>query len=428
MRAIWVRGATSLVLIVVVAFAARVGFAWSQERKIPREALAVVPVQQEAGHIAYALASGKGYCCVFRTETGPTAWLAPAYPVLLAGIFRIFGSFTVGAFFAAVALNIVFSATTCAPIFYLTKRLAGAGSAAGAAWVWALFPAGILFPFEWIWDTSLSALLGAMVLWATLAIKDSAKIRDWCGYGILWGLSLLTNPALGAIFPFLLGWVALRARKDRGLAWKYPAWTAMAAILCCLPWTVRNFQAFHAFIPLRSNFSFELWIGNNNIFDENAQGGRMSITRAEETRHYAQVGEMAYMREKRAEAVSFISAQPGLMGRLTVRRIVAFWMGTETPLKDFLETDSPLVRFIFVINFVLTIGTVGGVFVLWREKNVFVIPLAATVAIFPCLYYVTHTLLRYRHAMEPAMVILAVGAMLGCYGREPREERVTGRG
>src|SRR5258708_3019008 len=118
------RAATSLVLIVFIAFCARAWFALDQARKIPREALATVPFQQEAGIVAYALFSGQGFANVFRTATGPTAWLAPLYPILLAGIFRVFGSFTVPAFFAAVFLNILFSAATCVPLFYLTRRVA----------------------------------------------------------------------------------------------------------------------------------------------------------------------------------------------------------------------------------------------------------------------------------------------------------------
>lgn len=400
------KAATSLTLVVIAALCARAGFAWDQERKIPREALAIVPFQQETGNVAYSLASGKGFADVFRTDTGPTAWLAPVYPLLLAGMFRGFGSFTVAAFFAAVFFNILFSSAACIPIFYLTRRLSGLGAAALAAWVWALFPAGVFFPFEWIWDTSLSALLGALLLWATAELADSTKLRDWCGYGILWGLTLLTNPALGSVFPFLLGWAALRARKQNRLAWKFPVCALLAAVTCCVPWTVRNFAAFRTFVPLRSNFAFELWIGNNDIFDEHAQNGRTRITRAEETRRYAQVGELQYMLEKRAEAISFIASHPGLEWQLTGRRIVAFWMGTETPLRDFLHTDSLLVRFVFAVNLLLTAGVFAGLFVLFREKNPLAFPLAATVTIFPCLYYVTHTLLRYRHAIDPAIVIL----------------------
>ncbi|HXM91570.1 MAG TPA: hypothetical protein VN974_08470, partial [Candidatus Dormibacteraeota bacterium] len=98
--------ATSLALIVLVAIAARMIFAWDQARKIPPDVLRIVPFQQETGNIAYSLAQGKGFGGVFRMDSGPTAWLAPIYPLLIAGIFKIFGIFTARSFFAAVFLNI----------------------------------------------------------------------------------------------------------------------------------------------------------------------------------------------------------------------------------------------------------------------------------------------------------------------------------
>lgn len=394
-----------LPLIVLVAFGLRIGFAWNQVQKIPREVLAVVPFQQETGNIAFALASGKGYCCVFRTESGPTAWLAPVYPFLLGGIFRIFGSFTVHAFFAAVFVNIVFSALTCIPIFFIGKRFGGVGLASGASWLWVILPAGVMFPFEWVWDTSLSAFLGASVLWATLYVSESRRIRDWCWYGVLWGVTLLTNPSFGAALPFLGVWITWRRRKQQ-MSVRGPLLAALLLLLCCAPWTIRNYLAFHKFIPLRSNFPFELWIGNNDIFDEHAQNGRMRITRFEEVRRYTMVGETAYMREKWEEARSFISAHPALETRLTARRIVAFWMGTETPWKDFWSTDVWLVRVIFLSNLLLTAGTLTGIVVLFWKKSEFAFPVGAFAMIFPCVYYATHTLLRYRHGIDPMIVIL----------------------
>jgi hypothetical protein len=75
MKTAILRAATSLALIVIVAMGVRWAFAWDQARKISPDALGIVPFQQEAGNIAYALARGKGFSNVFRTETGPTAWL-----------------------------------------------------------------------------------------------------------------------------------------------------------------------------------------------------------------------------------------------------------------------------------------------------------------------------------------------------------------
>jgi len=77
----------------------------------------------------------------------------------------------------------VFSALACIPLFYAGKRIAGVGVAAVACWVWAIFPSGVMMPFEWIWDPSLSALLAAALLWATLYVADSRRARDFALYG-----------------------------------------------------------------------------------------------------------------------------------------------------------------------------------------------------------------------------------------------------
>ena len=408
-----IRGVTtSLAFILLMAIVARITFAWDQARKIPPGVLAIVPFQQETGNIAYSLAQGKGFGSVFRTDTGPTAWLAPVYPSLLGGIFKIFGNFTTRAFFAVAFLNIIFSSAACVPIYFAGKRIGGLGVASLAAWLWALFPNAIMMPFEWIWDTSLSALLAATILWSTLALTESNRVLNWCAYGLLWGFALMTNPALGTLLPFLLGWLACRGGQSYcGLGESRQRWVRVAlatgvAILCCVPWTVRNYSAFHRFIPLRSNLPFELWLGNNDIFDEHAPNGRKVITRTEETRRYAQLGETAYMQEKWQLAISFVASHPDLELRLTRRKFATFWTGVESPFKTFRETDSNLVRGILLCSLLTAVGAFGGLLVLWRRRSAAAFPLAVFPLIFPCLYYVTHADLRYRHPIDPVLCLL----------------------
>jgi len=404
--------AISLAFIVLVAMVARITFAWNQARKIPPGVLAIVPFQQETGNIAYSLTQGKGFGSVFRADTGPTAWLAPVYPLLVAGIFKIFGSFTTRAFFAAVFLNILFSSAACVPVFLAGKRIGGLGVASVAAWLWALFPSAIMMPFEWIWDTSLSALLAGTILWATLALAGSNRVLHWCGYGLLWGFALMTNPALGALLPFLIGWLACRGRLTycglgkSGQRWKRVGLAAGVAILCCGPWTIRNYTAFHRFIPLRSNLPFELWLGNNDIFDEHARNGRKAITRTEETRRYAQLGETAYMQEKWQLALSFIASHPGLELRFAGRKFAAFWTGVVSPFRTLRETDSNLVRGILLCSLFTAVGAFVGVLILWRRRSAITFILAAFPVIFPCLYYVTHADLRYRNPIDPVLCLL----------------------
>src|SRR5689334_12080743 len=48
----------------------------------------------EAGRIARSLALGQGFSNPLFGQTGPTAWLSPGFPVLLAGVFKVFGVYT----------------------------------------------------------------------------------------------------------------------------------------------------------------------------------------------------------------------------------------------------------------------------------------------------------------------------------------------
>jgi hypothetical protein len=426
--------ASSLLFITIVAFASRAAFAWDQEQKIPRDALAVVPFAQETGNIAYALANGQGFSSPFRNNTGPTAWLPPVYPFLLSIVFRIFGSFDIPALNAAILLNILCSTAACIPIFYIGKRLGGIPLAALSAWLWAIFPAAVMIPFEWIWDTSLSALLAALLLWTTLLVADSAKFRNWCLYGALWGFSLLTNAALGSLLLPFLSWAAYRAKKNHPFspratkaetpqqeisqssprtapAWQRAALTLAVAVLCCLPWTARNYLQFHRFIPLRSNFSFELWSGNNNIFDPHTGNAMARITLYGEVRQYTQLGETAFMQDKWRKATLFIRTHPLLEAKLLLARVISTWFGTQRPVADFLRTDFWLERTIFIVNALVFLGTLTGIVVLYRRRSTYAFPLAAAPVIFPVVYYITHTSLRYRHPLDPILLLLTALAL-----------------
>jgi Dolichyl-phosphate-mannose-protein mannosyltransferase len=411
MRRILRKAATSLTLMILVALGLRLTFAWNHARQVPDSVLSVVPFQTETGHIAYSMATGKGFSSPFQKDTGPTAWLAPVYPLLLTGIFKVFGIYTVRAFYAAVLSNCMFSAATCAPILYAGRRIAGLPSASVAVWLWAVFPNAVMMPFEWIWDTSLSALLAAAVLWATLEVAESRRRSAWCGYGLLWGLALLTNPSLGACLPVLLGWAAFRAWRRR-FGWRLPALALGLAVVCCMPWTARNYVVFHRLVPLRSNFPFELYIGNNENYDPQRRQRPAMITHDREILRYLRMGEMPFMDEERRKATAFMELHPRVEMELFARRFVDFWLGTAYPIDTFRQAESVGVRVILLCNFVLPFAALAGTVLMLQAKNPFAVPLVGFVALFPIVYYVTHTSLRYRHPADPVLLILVAIALV----------------
>lgn len=411
------KAASSLLLIVIVGVATRVGFACYQERQFSAKVLSIVPFQTEAGHIAYSIASGRGYSSPFQRDSGPTAWLAPVYPWILAGIFKLFGIYTLRSFVAALSLNILFSAVTCVPIFYTGKRVAGLGVGSGAAWLWALFPNAIIIPFEWIWDTCLSALLVAVLLWATLALAESHRLRDWSLYGLLWGVALLTNPAVALLFPVFLLWAAYRARHFEGKSRSFvrPALAAAIALLCCVPWTVRNYVQFHKLIPLRSNFAFELYVGNNENYEDQYKFRPGPVTQDREILRYLRMGEMPFMEQEKKKALAFIESHPRIELWLISQRFVDFWTGTATPVTTFRRADSMWLRLILLSNGAALLCAIAGVVVLFARRNPYAFPIVAIPAVFPLLYYVTHTSLRYRHPIDPVVLLLVAIGLRGLW-------------
>lgn len=423
------RAATSLFLILGVALGLRLAYFEYEVRTIPRQALQAVPFLYEPGDIAYSLAIGKGFSSPFRADTGPTAWTTPVYPLLVAGVFELFGTFTFSAFVAAVLLNILFSTLTCVPVYYIGKRIGGIVLGAAAAWLWAAFPNAVIIPFQWIWDTSLSGLLAATLVLATLAVAESSRIRDWCGYGLLWGISLMTNATLLAGLPFLLTWMAWRLYKRNGRWMAQAAVATGAIILCCVPWTARNFAVFHHFIPLRSPLGLQLWLGNNDQVRDDFSGWLHPIDNIAERAKYVRMGEVAYMNEKQREAIHWMVSHPGREAVLFKDRLIATWAGTPHPLRDFARAPL-LIRIVFVSNWLVTAGMLVGIGIFYCDARlrIYAIPVTAFPIVYPFAAYLSQALLRYRYPIDPMVVMLAAtGAvwLRQCLLKSNKFEKVT---
>jgi len=408
----WLRIAlTSLLPILIVAVAMRLWSAWDYQRHLPHRALSAIPFLFESGNIATSLAKGQGFASPFRVDTGPTAWMTPLYPLLLSWIMRIFGVYTYQSWVAAVLMNICFSTIACVPVYFTGKRLGGRGVAAIAGWLWAIFPNAILLSFQSLWDTSLSALLGISVVWATLRVVQSKRPVEWWGYGLLWGMALMANASLLSLLPFLLGWAVWRTgwRKED---LRNGALALGMVVLCCLPWTVRNYRVFHTFVPLRSVLGLQLWVGNNPDAKVVWLGEQHPIHDSSERDRYVQMGEIAYMQEKFHNSIGYIFTHPGHETELIFGRFNMFWTGgTPHPVTDFLHSRSAWFRYVLIFNLCAALGALAGIVLLFRTGNPDAFPIAVGPVIFPFAYYMTLSLPRYRHPIDPTLMVLLAFAI-----------------
>jgi len=148
-------------------------------------------------------------------------------------------------------------------------------------------------------------------------------------------------------------------------------------------------------------------MGNNEVFDDRSANINARITRYGEARRYGQLGETAFMQEKWNLAAEFIRTHKRLELRLTWWRFKMFWLGSFHPLQDFQNADSEWIRAIFIVNFLTALGGAAGIAVMFRRRSPFAFPAAAFVVVFPLVYYFAHASLRYRHPIDPVILLLA---------------------
>src|SRR5579864_603529 len=136
----WKRVRASEFWVVTIALALRVGWILIGHTYKFKAADDNFGFGWEMGRIGASVASGQGFSSPFGPTTGPTAWEPPLYPYLIAGVFHVFVIYSKASAFVLLALNSLFSALTCVPIFRIARRVFSEKVAVGSAWAWALLP------------------------------------------------------------------------------------------------------------------------------------------------------------------------------------------------------------------------------------------------------------------------------------------------
>src|SRR3984893_2461628 len=225
-------------------------------------------VGMENNLVALSLASGKGFFGPYPGYEAITAVIAPVYPFLSAIGYKIFHLDSFAGVLFCQTMNSAFSAATCWPIHAVGKKVFSERVGLASAWLWVFLPYAVLFPLEWTWDQSLGALMLALIMWATLALRGSTTSLHWSGYGLLWAFAALVNPTLCVLLPFLLGWLVIRRGQSSRSSARLVMRTVFLFVLALLPWTIRNYYAVDGLFFVKSNFGLELWLGNNPAVQE----------------------------------------------------------------------------------------------------------------------------------------------------------------
>ncbi|MGA7463318.1 MAG: glycosyltransferase family 39 protein [Candidatus Korobacteraceae bacterium] len=360
----------------------------------------------EPANLARSLAIGHGYSDPYVAATGPSALIPPIYPWIASLAFRAFGVFSHGAGFAMVVFNSVFSALTCWTVYRIARRVFNETVAVWSGWLWAASPFAIYYSVGWIWESTLSAFLLSLLFLLTLEMEGDARLTSWVVYALLWGIAGLTNTAELSWLPFSGCWLAYQLHR-RGKRFLVPVLLSAAVFWVTLsPWLVRNYLAFGQMVFIRDNFGNEFRSGNNPLsqgvkvanYDMAANGNIFAL--------YERMGEIAINKKQADEGKAWVSQHPQRFLELCLLRFYYFWGGIPRKYDtDPFASLKHLKNLLFLASSLLAIAGL----VLAIKKRVHGTFLFATLLLFyPLAYYISVTEPRYRHAIEPQLLILSM--------------------
>ena len=357
----------------------------------------------EMGRIGRSIALGQGFSSPYEGDTGPSAWEPPLYPILIGGVFKIFGIYSRTSAWVLLSINSLFATLTCIPIFLIGRKTFGEDIARWSAYAWGLNPYVWYWSIHWIWDTTLTPFLLACIFLLALQLQDWTGWQGWALFGALYGIGALANPTTLAFLPFCGLWI-WRQRHRRGLP--SLGGVVVASILFWValsPWLARNYTVFGRFVFIRDDFGLQFRLGNWKGADGMLMAYLQPNLDREELGKFQSMGERGYAELCQREAFEWIRENPGRFAVISLKRLFYYWNGVPRETNSVSPLDFRTSG--FLATSVLALWGLGRAI---RQKRPGAWLFAGLVLTYPTVYYFVFPHARYRHPIEPELTVLIV--------------------
>lgn len=381
----------------------------------------LAPIVAEMYEIAQGYARTGVVSDAYHFGSGPTAHAAPAWPVFVGSIYRIFGLHSSLSEYVLTAVALLLVGTS---IVLFDRIMARLGTPAWARLAAVAFVALVPLNFELevellrTWEQAVAA--AAMAAFLLLVLRLDARpqrlrLLEIAGLAALIAPVTMLSPAAALGAYGCLGLLALRRRSVLAVG-AAAALAVLWVVLLSYPWALRNEQALGERVWSRSNFGFVFAEGFHAAAVDPADPRQVFIDRMAEIdpfeRHKgfaamtAAGGEPGYNRYWTSRTWAWAGAHPADAARIALRHVREFflppqWLWTAyTNAARFVAAKQALVWGTAIFGF---LGVGWG---LWRRDYRYLYVLAMLV--LPAAPYIlAQPIIRYRYLIATLLVFLA---------------------
>lgn len=361
--------------------------------------------------IAWNLVKGNGYRENLEVDIlhdYAIARVGPLYEYLLAGIYTVFGHhyepvWILQAFLHALTAYFIFATALLVFKDSDKRETIGLWAAALIAFYPDLVEISAMLMIETLYLFLMCLMLHCffrVVNYLPTAKNTDKKSQSlWLAVlAIVSGLAILARPPIIFFIPIILFYLYKKGGKAHTLLYIF------FFSLVFIPWTVRNYYTYDAFMPLGAAGSYNLWIGNH-------EGANGEQEQPQEALDFIASHKIQDLQEESAyQFKSFIIKHPVEFAGLTLRRVNKY-VSVVRPM-GFWFYQTGLSQFIFLClsaasSFILFVFGLAGMIKSVRLKNSNLYYLLAFTVMTPLIIWITVVETRYRFQIYPLLAIFA---------------------
>ncbi len=330
--------------------------------------------------------------------------------------YAVVSELTADSSFALQLLQLVFDLFILWGMFLLGQELGGRALGLIAALVWAVYLPTLRVEAHLNGDL----LAGAFVIFGALIFTRAIKfggLRDWIGFGVLFGMAVLSRSSTLLVALTLLGicgcsWLFKKPLMTDGLKELLIAFVMLA--LTISPWVIRNQIVFDQPIFGTTLIGYNLYRHNAMVVtevlphyvgsDEATREITALVERVPQLR--TPINEAEVDRIFRREALKLIRAHFGEYMELVLYRFIPLWFNVG--VLDQYGKSMMLLDYLVVVQQAILL--VSFLVVLWKG-NWLLRLLAAGVPLFILSYMAVDSQLRYLVPLMPLIIVISVVGM-----------------